>query len=465
MEENIFTENKRKKRTPANTFFRYIYLRIKKIAGLASDTDVHTTIQSITKSINFQGANLWILAFATIIASIGLDVNSTAVIIGAMLISPLMGPINGIGLAIGISDSELLRKSLKNFCLMVGISLLASTFYFLVSPLSDAQSELLARTNPTIFDVMIAFVGGMAGIVALSRKEQSFTIISGVAIATALMPPLCTAGFGLATGQFKYFIGAFYLFFLNSVFIALATYLMVRFLKFPHKKYLDPSKSKKVSRYITLFTLITIIPSIFLAIDVIRETAFNNAAIRYVSDIQESPIFDNVELVNTKKEYTRKHRIITLSLIGQPLSQKEIDLMTQRLPDYGLTKTSLRIKQTGVTTDAEIESVLIENILDKKDRQIALKDSVIRKLEEDILTLNNSSSEYEKVAHEIAVQYPEIKSVSISNMNYTDTKTLESVSIPTLYIEWKSGPDKKRKAQLIDWLKVRLETEELKVIE
>ena len=216
-----------------NRAIRKAWVSLRQYTQLREDTDYEATFDSISKSVVFRGVNVWVLFFAIIVASVGLNVNSTAVIIGAMLISPLMGPITGIGFAVGTFDEELMRKSLKNLAIMVFISLVASTLYFLISPISDARSELLARTQPTIFDVFIAFFGGLAGIVASSRKSQSITVISGVAIATALMPPLCTAGFGIATGQIWYFFGAFYLFFINSFFIALATFLVVRLLRFP----------------------------------------------------------------------------------------------------------------------------------------------------------------------------------------------------------------------------------------
>ena len=191
---------------------------------------------NISKGTEFRGVNLWVLICATMVASLGLNVNSAAVIIGAMCISPIMGPIMGIGFSLGINDFDLLKKSLRNFSLMVVVAIATSTLYFFISPLGTARSELLARTVPTTYDVLIAFFGGLAGIVAQSRKDRNSTVIPGVAIATALMPPLCTAGFGLATGQFKFFIGAFYLFFINTVFIALATYMVVRMLKY-HKKH------------------------------------------------------------------------------------------------------------------------------------------------------------------------------------------------------------------------------------
>ena len=251
------------------SFLKRTYQKIRDISNLHDDTNIEATIASITKDIEFKGANVWILFLAVIVASVGLNVNSTAVIIGAMLISPLMGPINGVGLAIGIDDNMLLHTSLRNLLIMVVISLTASTTYFIVSPLSDAQSELLARTTPTIFDVLIAFFGGMAGIVAASRKEGKITIISGVAIATALMPPLCTAGYGLATGQFSYFFGAFYLFFINSFFIALATFIVVRYLHFPVKEIVDPVKRRVQRRNITIFSVLMIVPSVYMAWNVV----------------------------------------------------------------------------------------------------------------------------------------------------------------------------------------------------
>ena len=214
------------------------------------------TVDMICRGVEFRGTNLWVLIFATMIASLGLNVNSAAVIIGAMLVSPLMGPIMGVGLSLGINDFDLLKKSLRNFSLMVVVAIATSTLYFFISPLGTARSELLARTVPTTYDVLIAFFGGLAGIVAQSRKDRNSTVIPGVAIATALMPPLCTAGFGLATGQFKFFIGAFYLFFINTVFIALATYMVVRMLKYHKKKFLDPARERYVKRIMLLITLL-----------------------------------------------------------------------------------------------------------------------------------------------------------------------------------------------------------------
>ncbi|MDD4848932.1 MAG: DUF389 domain-containing protein, partial [Bacteroidales bacterium] len=413
---------------------QYFFRKIKMLAQLGEDTDVEATIASITKSIEFKGVNIWILFFAIIVASVGLNVNSTAVIIGAMLISPLMGPINGVGLSIGISDNELLRKSLNNLGIMVIISLIASTTYFLLSPLSDAQSELLARTTPTIFDVLIAFFGGLAGIVANSRKSQPFTVISGVAIATALMPPLCTAGYGLANAQWNYFLGAFYLFFINSFFIALATFIIVRFLHFPQKTYLDPRKKKIVKRFITVFSIIVIVPSVFMALNVIRETAFNNQAILYINALQESPYFDDVHIVNHSRDYTRDRQTITLSLVGKELSNEQIESMQKKLLDFNLNDTKLIIRQTGGVLDVTMQADVLEKMITKKDAIIALKDSTIDELETQIDLLQQNSGIYAQIAKEIAVQYPSIESVSMANMIYTHTKTMDIDTIPTLYI-------------------------------
>ena len=214
------------------------------------------TVDAIRNGVSFHGSNLWILVFAIFIASLGLNVNSTAVIIGAMLISPLMGPIIGMGLAVGINDFELLKRSVKNYLVATLISVVTATVYFLLTPLNEAQSELLARTSPTLYDVLIALCGGAAGIVALSCKGKG-NVFPGVAIATALMPPLCTAGFGIATGNIYYFLGAFYLFFINTVFISLATYLGVRMMKFRQKQFINHEQYAKVKRYIIIAVVVT----------------------------------------------------------------------------------------------------------------------------------------------------------------------------------------------------------------
>lgn len=459
------TSDNRKQKTSISHFLRKVWASVRKHTQIRQDTDYDATVDYISKSVEFSGVNVWILFFAIIIASVGLNVNSTAVIIGAMLISPLMGPITGLGLAVGTFDEDLLKQSLKNLAIMVGISLIASTLYFLISPISDARSELLARTQPTIFDVFIAFFGGLAGIVATSRKSQSITIISGVAIATALMPPLCTAGFGIATGQIWYFLGAFYLFFINSFFIALATFIMVRFLHFPQKKYVNASRTKTVKRLISVFTLIVLIPSVFLAGDVVREAAFNTQSLKFVKDFQENEHFQNVQVIASDREYHHRSQTVTMSLVGNPLSAKEIsDLQASLQNAYGLKKAKLIIRQTGEAIDITKQNEIIEDILDKKDAALAQKDSTIAELRSKINKIQNAETLSEQLSKEIYVQHPNVRKFAITDLVQYDTKTLENNTIAVVYLQWKDNNYKDEEAELLKWLKVRLGVEELKVI-
>lgn len=455
-----------KKKKPVSRTARSFWVALRKYTQLRDDTDYPMTVESISKSVEFRGVNVWILFFAIIVASVGLNVNSTAVIIGAMLISPLMGPINGIGLSVGILDEDLLRKSLKNLAVMVLISLTASTLYFLISPISDAQSELLARTRPTIFDVFIAFFGGLAGIVATSRKSQPFTVISGVAIATALMPPLCTAGFGIATGQIGYFLGAFYLFFINSFFIALSTFLMVRFLGFPKKNFSDAKRKRKEKRLVSIFTAIVLVPSIFLAIDVVKESAFNTQSIRFVNDMQDNAVMQNTQIIKCNREYHPRSQTIELSLVGKKLTPEDLDKMQNIICDqYGLKNTRLIIRQTGETIDITQQNEIIENLIQKKENVIQKQDSTIRALESQISKITGTSTKAKQVAQEIHIQYPEIEEMSIASMEYYNPKTMEHRTVPTLYIRWENGAGSAAKEKkLAEWLKVRLQLEELKII-
>lgn len=444
---------------------RIFWVKVRRHTQLREDTDYEATADFISKSVEFRGVNVWILFFAIIIASVGLNVNSTAVIIGAMLISPLMGPITGLGLAVGTSDEDLLRQSLKNLAIMVIISLIASTLYFLISPISDARSELLARTQPTIFDVFIAFFGGLAGIVATSRKSQSITIISGVAIATALMPPLCTAGFGIATGQIWYFLGAFYLFFINSFFIALATFVMVRFLNFPHKKYVDEKRQKTVKRLISIFTILVLIPSIYLAGDVVKEAAFNAQSSKFANDFQENPAFDRTQLLKMDKEYHHRSQTITLSLMGAPLSNTEISNLQRDLKaNYGLKKTKLIVKQTGEAIDITKQNEIIEDIINKKDATIAKQDSTINDLRSKISKIQNAETLSVQLAKEIKTQYPDVIEFAITDLVQYNTTTLEDKTIAVVYLRWNNQNYASKEEQLVKWLKVRLGVESLKVI-
>jgi uncharacterized hydrophobic protein (TIGR00271 family) len=468
MEENQNQNNnvnKRNLKRPARLFFVALWKYIRELVNLTDDTDSDATIANISKGVEFKGDNVWVLFFAIIIASVGLNVNSTAVIIGAMLVSPLMGPIMGIGLSIGIGDNALLKKSLRNIFTMMMIALLASSLYFLLTPLSDAQSELLARTQPTIFDVFIAFFGGCAGILASSRKQEKMTVVSGVAIATALMPPLCTAGYGLGTGQLVYFFGAFYLFFINAFFIALATYLMVRYLKFPRTKYLDPSKERRVRRSILIFSIIVIVPSVFIALDVVKETSFNSQAIMYVAEMEKSSAFADAQIVNQSRSYSSKGSSITLSLVGKPLEEGQIADLQRRLDDFGLKNTNLVIKQAGGgTLDVGAQATMLQNFIESKERMIVEKDSIIDDMQQQLLAEHNRALvSSEQIAREISVLYPEVKSISLGQSTSVNVKNMKSDTVPTINIYWKKPPQKNERKNITDWLYVRLNTKNLSI--
>lgn len=447
-------------------FWQEFKAYIKELIDLNSDADPHTTIDTISKSVEFRGVNVWILVFAIVVASIGLNMNSTAVIIGAMLISPLMNPIMGLGLGVGISDNDLIRKSLKNLLIMVVVSLIASTTYFLLTPLSDAQSELLARTKPTIFDVLIALFGGLAGIVASSRKQEKVTVVSGVAIATALMPPLCTAGYGLGTGQFVYFFGAFYLFFINSFFIALATFIMTRYLKFPQKVYLDRAKEKRVRQAILFFSILVIIPSFFIGLSVIRETSFNNQAIKYVSAIEHSAMFDDVQILNVKRSFTSKEQTITLSLIGTPLTEDQIELLQKRLPEFGLEQAKLIIRHAGGgSLDIDTQATMLQHFLERKEEQLANRDSTISQLREQLASFETKAKiTPEQLAREVQVLYPHVLSFSVAESEEINLKTQQKQTIPVVNSTWSVTPTALEQQQFSDWMKARLNTNTIKIV-
>lgn len=299
----------------------------------------HIVEGNITNGVVFKGTNLWILIFAIFIASLGLNTNSTAVIIGAMLISPLMGPIMGLGFAIGINDLSLLKKAMINYTLAAFVGLATSCVYFLISPINEAHSEILARTSPTIYDVLIALFGGLAGILATSSKQKG-NVIPGVAIATALMPPLCTAGYGLATGKLIFFFGAMYLFIINTVFIALATFITTRLLKFPYKHLFDANAENKAKRLIWIIAIITLLPSIYFGYDIVQQQKFINTANKF---IKKDAVFKNDYLLNQKVD--AKKRTIILTYGGRKISDDEILKVKTEFEKYNLKNAKLEIKQ------------------------------------------------------------------------------------------------------------------------
>ena len=377
--------------------------------------------RSIRDGVVFRGTSLWVLMLAILIASIGLNVNSTAVIIGAMLISPLMGPIMGIGYGAGINDFELIRQGLKNLGIAALIGLFTSTLYFLVSPLSQAQSELLARTTPTLWDVLIALFGGLAGMVAATRKEKS-NVIPGVAIATALMPPLCTAGYGIATGSAQYFFGAFYLFFINCVFIAFSTLLLVAYMRLPHKTFVRAEVEKKVHRTILAVVLVTVLPSVYLAYGLVTAEVFREKANSF---IKKEYVFENTYVAkqiispNTKK--------IEVWLIGDNVPEEKLSAIAGKSSNYGLEKVNLVAHQSG-SKELDLVSIrtgLLKDVLGSSQQTIEEKNKRIQELEKKLfevttaqtgqqLATKTALTEQQQAAKELYAQYPAITKVILA---------------------------------------------------
>ena len=355
----------------------YLRRTFRYYANIYDHIDTEDAAQRIKSGIWFRGPNVWILAFSIVIASAGLNVNSTAVIIGAMLISPLMGPIIGLGLALGTNDVDLLKLAAKNLLVMVVISLIASTLFFLLSPLELINpTELQARTRPTIYDVLIALFGGLAGILENSRKERG-TVIAGVAIATALMPPLCTAGYGLSCLHFKFFFGAMYLFIINTVFITLATYVMVKYLRFEAVSGLDPVVAKKRRNTISALIAVVVIPSIISAIGMIQDNNFERNVEAFVQEnrlVSRSYIYDY-------RIYNDRGRKVEFSLTGEPMSYEAQTAFFASARSHKIKDSQIIIKEHSLGMTEEEMNALVRGVYDKTDREMAEKEEQLDRLQ------------------------------------------------------------------------------------
>ncbi|HWB63501.1 MAG TPA: DUF389 domain-containing protein [Chitinophagales bacterium] len=407
--------------------------------------DYENIIASIDRGVVFRGTNLWVLIFAIFVASLGLNVNSTAVIIGAMLISPLMGPIMGLGLAMAINDLALLRKAWFNYAFAFGVSLAASTLYFLLSPINAAHSEILARTSPNIYDVLIAFFGGLAGIVATSSKQKG-NVIPGVAIATALMPPICTAGYGLATGQFSFFFGALYLFIINTVFIALAVLVTARILKFPFKHLPDAKAEKQSQRIVWAVVLITLLPSIYFGYDIVQQGKFEKNAEKF---IEAEAVFANDYLL--KKEINPKKKYIELVFGGKKIEDVEIESLKNKLKAYDLQNATLDIKQ-GFAYINETKDNTAEDQLNKA---LAAKVSELQAVKLQLDSIHAESDFMEQLQKEARAINPNFDYLALAPLNSTDsTDTLRPDYI--VYVKLNKPVMEKDKKQLEQWLLAKL---------
>lgn len=387
--------------------------RIKYYFSMNQRDSDETIIEAAHEGISFQGSNLWILIFAIFLASLGLNVNSTAVIIGAMLISPLMGPIIGIGLSVGINDFDLLKKSLKNYLVATLISVLTATVYFIISPYSGVQSELLARTSPTLYDVLIALFGGAAGIVALSKGGKG-NVVAGVAIATALMPPLCTAGYGLAHWSGKFFFGAIYLYFINCVFIAVATYIGSRMMHFKHKVFIEKKNYRRVRKYIIGIVAVTIIPAVFMTVKIVRDSYFTARVSTFISKEMK---YTGTQIV--QHNVNKNEKILELVAVGREIPFDEIARAEEALKLYKLKDYSLMIIQ-GTQSDSLLKLNSRLNILETSSSE---KDNIIQEQSLEISALEEIVKETERykemsaeLLEESTVFLKQIRSINLADV-------------------------------------------------
>jgi uncharacterized hydrophobic protein (TIGR00271 family) len=411
--------------------------------------DREKTLESIKKNIYFRGANLWILACAIMVCSVGLNVNSTAVIIGAMLISPLMGPIVGAGFALGIYDFVLLKRSLRNLVNATVVSVLVSALYFYLSPFKDVQSELLARTSPTIYDILIAFFGGLVGVIAVTRIEKG-NPIPGVAIATALMPPLCTAGYGLATAQWSYFFGAIYLYCINCVFIGIATFLIIKYLKYPPKKEVDQKYSRRVRIIITLLIGVMLIPSSYLAYLLYTEQQF----------IKNSNLFIENEFTNKgftvvykKTTFNSQAKRIELAFLEKRFEKNELAQLKEKIKENRYLKgTDLIIRQDTTDRFSALKGDILKEIR-SSENEVNEKDLRLAKLESE---LTKNKYDDKKLLKEANILFPEIKAFSVSNQSLINVKdSVENTVTAVIYTSSREIPEE-NKEKLKKWLNERL---------
>lgn len=419
--------------------------------------------QSIREDVSFRGTNIVILVLAILIASLGLNTNSTAVIIGAMLISPLMGPIIGIGLGVGIHDFELIKRALRNLGMAAGFSVIASTLYFFISPVSAGHSELLARTSPTIYDVLIGFVGGFAGILAIGSRSKG-NVIPGVAIATALMPPLCTAGYGIATLQPNYFFGAFYLFLINSIYIAFATFIGVKLLGYKGESVVDNQRARRVMKIVYVLAVLTMLPSIWLTINMLKENKFVTRASEFVA--QECR-FPDTQVVSEKAYIENGKHIISISLIGQSLNLDSLELaLSSRLKFYNLDGTELKIIQGSLANSgaAANSTGAIHDVYTMAQQTIVNQQHQIDSLRQIINDVHAVRAAGELVAPEIKVLFPEVRDIAVNSSVFAaiDTTATDTVNVALVRFSRTMPPEQLEKFR--EYLEARLGMNNIEIV-
>lgn len=420
--------------------------------------------QSIREGVSFKGTTLLILVFAIFIASLGLNTNSPAVIIGAMLISPLMGPIIGLGLGVGIEDFDLLKRSLRNLLVAAAFSILASALYFLISPVSEGHSELLARTSPTIYDVFIGFFGGAAGIFAIASKNKG-NVIPGVAIATALMPPLCTVGYGLATWQLNYFFGALYLFLINSIYIGLATFIGVKVMKFSRLQSAVPERAKRMRRLVYTLAILTLLPSIYLTYNMLTRERFEMNANRFVA---EECKFPNTQVLSHSAFKDQGEKEINITLIGKVLPQDSLELaLANRLQYYGLSGVKLNIIQGDAGERPDMESMVghsVNQIYTLAQNALVQKQEAIDSLRQIIDNRRERDSISAQLAPELKVIYPQISEIAVTRAVFGQISTGSLDTANIALIRYNRPISTTSKAELQRYLEARLKVPSIRLV-
>lgn len=445
-----------------NSSQNYVWRIAKRFFNALPDkTDETATVEQISDGVTFRGANLWVLIFAIFIACLGLNLNSTAVIIGAMLISPLMGPIIGMGLAVGRADLELLKRSLTNYGVSTVISVLTAALYFQLTPLTEAQSELLARTSPTLYDVLIALFGGAAGILALSTGGKG-NVIPGVAIATALMPPLCTAGYGLAMGEWSFFFGACYLFFINTVFIALATYLGVRLLQFKPKQFVDKARLAVVNRYIAVIVVVTMLPAVYMTTQIIRQSVFENHVKQFVKQELNHP---GTRILSEQAD--RETKTLDVVALGAALPKEMIEAARQRLADYQLADYQLNVIQ-GAQSDSLLlarNNAGTQQSLSGQDQQhLVLQTERVAQLERETADYRRLDALAREIAGEVKAVCPKVESIGLSKITETPVDSGAVHSYVLAVANSRTPLPATDRDRLAQWLKVRTQADSLRLV-
>lgn len=441
---------------------------LRELLDIHEDTDRDSTMEIVKRDISFKGHNAWILVFSIFVASIGLNISSTAVVIGAMLISPLMGPIVGVGFSVAINDVDTLKRSLVNLGVMVGLSVLTAYLYFLVSPIKEATPELVARTYPTILDVLVAIFGGTALIIAKTKKGAIASVIMGVAIATALMPPLCTVGYGLAIGNWEFAGGALYLFSINSVFIALSTFVVSKLLRFPLVRYVNSRRRKNTARLASLIAVLVMIPSIILFVNLLNEQVFISKTKEFVHQVIKYP---GTEVVKFSQDY--KSKIVDIYLIGKPVPPAEIEQWMGQIKSVPeLESAVLKVHQGSDQSSemaeklsSEVKAGILEDLYLKNQQVVEDKDARIRLLEQELLRYHNSGIPFETISKEAKINYRNLEELSYANNLVTNFSKIDTV--PTFNVRWdKTLSNASRKTEmnkLRQWLEVRLSLDTLSV--